>query len=249
MKMFKNHIVVCNWNSRAEEIVQQLFESRVNKQLDIVVVSASPIDDMELSEEYKEHFYFVHNDPTQHSVLSSVNAHKAQSIIILADDKSESPDDKSVLIALAVKHLESTSNKNLHVVAELININRKRHLEDAGADEIVCSMSYSSGIIAQSALFKNMSEIYQRLLSYSDDTNEIYFVPPGQYAKEYIGMDFTDISNAINQKRKSKNETPVLLLGVKHQGQILLNPRPSEFRGLLEDDSLIIMAFQHVRKV
>ena len=249
MKDFQNHIVICNWNQRGEEIVRQLFESHVNNSLDVVVLSAAPLDEIELPDDFTEHFHFVHSDPTQHSVLSSVNAQKAKCIVILADEKSESPDDKSVLIALAVKHLETALDKDLHVVAELININRKRHLKDAGADEIVCSMSYSSGIIAQSALFKNMSEIYQRLLSYSNDTNEIYFVPPGQYSAEYLGMDFSDISDAINKKRKNKNEIPVLLLGVKHQGQILLNPRPSEFSGLLEDDSLIIMAFQSVKEV
>jgi voltage-gated potassium channel len=249
MKEFKSHIVICNWNQRAEEIIRQLFESHVNNSLDVVVVSASPIDEIDLPDDCKEHFHFVHSDPTQHSVLSSVNVQKAKSIVILADEKSESPDDKSVLIALAVKHLETALDKDLHVVAELININRKRHLQDAGADEIVCSMSYSSGIIAQSALFKNMSEIYQRLLSYSSDTNEIYFVPPEQYSKEYLGMDFTSISSAINDKRKAKDESPVLLLGVKHKGKILLNPRPSEFTGLLEDDSLIIMAFQSVKEV
>ena len=249
MEDFKNHIVICNWNQQGEEIVRQLFESHVNDSLEVVVVSASPIDEINLPDEYRKHFHFVHSDPTQHSVLSSINAQKAKSIVILADKKSESPDDKSVLIALAVKHLEAAMDKDLHVIAELININRKRHLMDAGADEIVCSMSYSSGIIAQSALFKNMSEIYQRLLSYSNDTNEIYFVPPGQYSAEYLGMDFSDISNTINEKRKNKNEIPVLLLGVKHQEQILLNPRPSEFSGLLEDDSLIIMAFESVKEV
>ena len=247
--MFKNHIVICNWNQRAEEIIQQLFDSHVNNHLDIVMVSASPIDKIALPDEYKEHLHLVQNDPTQHNTLSNVNAHKARSIIILADNKSESPDDKSVLIALAVKHLEKTLNKDLYVVAELININRKRHLKDAGADEIICSMSYSSGIIAQSALFKNMSEIYQRLLSYSKDTNEIYFVSPKQYPEKYLGMNFADIAYKINEKRKELNESPVLLLGVKHKGDILLNPRQTEFSELCEEDSLIIMAFENIKKI
>jgi len=251
MKIFKDHIVVCNWNQRTEKIIQELFESHVDDDLDIVVVSAAPVnvDEIDISDEDNKHFYFIHNDPTQHSVLTSINAQKARSIVILADEKSESPDDKSVLIALAVKHLENVLNKNLHVVAELIDVNRERHLKEAGADEIVCSMSHCSGIIAQSALFKNMSEIYQRLLSYSNKSNEIYFVPPQQYSKEYIGMDFVNISHKINDNRKNLNETPVLLLGVKHKEKILLNPKGSEFSELAEGDSLIIMAFNHVKKI
>ncbi len=247
MKEFKDHIVICNWNQRAEEIIRQLFDSHVNGDLDVVVVSASPINEIELNENDQEHFMFIQNDPTQHNVLSSVNVRGAKSIIILADEQTENPDDKSVLIALAVKHLEAKHDQDMHVVAELININRKRHLQDAGADEVVCSMSYSSGIIAQSALFKNMSEIYQRLLSYSNDTNEIYFVPPERYSSEYIGLDFVSLSHSINRKRHQANEPPALLLGIRHNGKIMLNPRPTEFAGLSQGDFLIVMAFENIK--
>lgn len=251
MKSFENHIVICNWNKRGEEIIQQLLEAQNKDVFDIVVLSGAAIDlsEFKISDDKRQYLHFIQDDPTQHCVLMKINAQKAKSIIILADDKSESPDEKSVLIALAVKHLERDLNKDLHVVAELVNPGLKRHLVEAGADEVVCSMSYNSGIIAQSALFKKMSEIYQRLLTYSNDTNEIYFQSPSEYSSEYIGKSFEEIAELINQKRFKEKENPVILLGVKHGDEILMNPKSSEFSVLEKGDYLITMAYNHAKNV
>ena len=248
MKKFQDHIIICNWNSNAESVIRQLVDSNIDKNLQVVVIASESIENENLFEEF-DNLHIVQRDPTQHQTLLELNAHKARSMILLADMKSENPDDKNALIALAVKHLEEDKKIDVHVVAELIKMERKRHLMEAGVDEVVCSVGFTSGIIAQSALFKNMSEVYQRLLSYSDDTNEIYFIPAGKYPAEFLGQDFIALSRMINERRLEWQENPVLLLGIKHKEQILLNPRQENFSALGKDDSLIVMALNNIAEI
>lgn len=248
MKKFNDHIIVCNWNENAESVIRQLIDSNLGTGLDIVVMSPEPVDDEGFIEELPN-VYFAQKDPMQHHALMELNAHHARSVILLADMKTASPDDKNALIALAVKHLEEDKKIDVHVVAELVNLDRKRHLLEAGVDEVVCSMGFTAGIIAQSALFKKMSEVYERLLSYSGETNEIYFLPPGHYPADFFGKDFQTLSRMVNERRPDNDENPFLLLGVKHDNKIILNPKREMFAGLDKGDSLIMMAFSHIEQI
>jgi voltage-gated potassium channel len=251
MKSFKDHIVICNWNSKAPGIIRQLLDANQETPRDIVVVSTSQTDP---KQEFagKEGIYFIQDDPTHHAVLQKLNASSAKAIILLADKQSAEPDDKNALIALAIKHLEQSpgQEKDIHVVAELVNQERRRHLLEAGVDEVVSGRDYSSGIIAQSALFRNMSQVYQNLLTYSGDTNELYFIEPHHYPVSFLGLSFAELCQRVCQANANTAENPLLLLGVKRgNGKILLNPQKHSFTELLADDSLIVMAFHYVDQV
>lgn len=251
MKRFKNHIILCNWNGKAASIIQQLLESNHGEPLDIVVVSASEVVDARNFHHF-ENVHFIQSDPTHHLTLQDLQAFQAKAIILLADEESSGPDEKNALIALAVKHLEQTPGreKDIHVIAELVNLDRRRHLQEAGVDEVVSARDYSSGIIAQSAIFRNMSVVYQQLLTYSDDSNEFYFIQPGNYPSELLGKRFPELGSWISDYSSKHPNNPLLLLGVKRgNGQILLNPKPSHFDHLEEEDSLIVMAFRNIERI
>ena len=112
-------------------------------------------------------------------------------------------------------------------------------------DEVVSARDYSSGIIARSALFKNMSVVYQQLLTYTEDTNEFYFIEPGHYPVSWRGLSFGELSQQVS--RFSQPEQPLMLVGIRRgDGAILLNPKRSQFQYLAPDDTLIIMAFQPI---
>ncbi|AFY62047.1 TrkA family potassium uptake protein [Synechococcus sp. PCC 6312] len=251
MKQFQDHIIICNWNLKAVAILQQLIEANKQHQREIVIISTA---DVKLPEDLqtRSDIYLIQADPTHHATLAKYGATQAKSVILLADEDSESPDAKNALIALAIKHLEEAPGleQHIHVVAELVNLDRQRHLKEAGVDEIISAREYSSGIIAQSALFKNMSVVYQQLLTYSEDTNEFYFIDPDRYPSQLIGKTFEELSQWINQYSRKHPENPVLLLGVKRgNGEILLNPRHSSFQHLEAQDSLIVMAFKNVTRL
>lgn len=251
MKEFKNHVIICNWNDKAGGIIRQLIQGNNGNQMDIVVVSGSAIEN---SRNFKDRcdVYFIQDDPTHHDTLSSLQASQAKSIILLADEHTVSPDEKNALIALAVKHLEQIpgQKKDIHVVAELVNLNLRRHLLEAGVDEVISARDYSSGIIAQSAMFKNMSVVYQQLLTYSNDTNEFYFINPGNYPQHFLGKTFKELTRLVSNYEETHPDNPLILVGIKlGNGQILLNPKPNTFNKLARDDSLIVMAFYYITKI
>ncbi|BCX12816.1 MAG: hypothetical protein KatS3mg067_1754 [Thermosynechococcus sp.] len=122
---------------------------------------------------------------------------QAKAIILRADVDMAVPDEKNVLIALVVKHLEKTPGheQDIYVVAELVNSDRQRHLKEAGVDEVIFSQDYSSGILssgilAQGALFRQMPKVYRQLLTYSDHPNEFYFIEPRYYPATFMASHF-----------------------------------------------------------
>ena len=251
MTNFEDHIIICNWNEKALAVVEQLLEANKSEPRDIVIISASVIEDVK-DWENRENLHFIQADPTHHATLEKFQAPQAKAIILLADEESEAPDEKNALIALAVKHLEEIpgQQKDIHVIGELINLDRYRHLKEAGVDELVSAREYSSGIIAQSAVFRNMSVIYQQLLTYSDDSNEFYFIEPGQYPEHLYGKTFPELSKWVSEESASHPDNPLLLMGIKRgDGEILLNPRWSRFDKLRSNDSLIVMAFQKIKRL
>ncbi|GAX36064.1 putative potassium channel protein [Nodularia sp. NIES-3585] len=250
VKYFQDHIIICNWNEKAPAIVRQLLEANLADPRDIIIISASVIEDRGDLEDI-DNVYFVQADPTHHATLEKVQAPLAKAVILLADEETEGPDEKNALIALAIKHLEQTpgQEKDIHVIGELVKLDRHRHLKEAGVDEVISARDYSSGIIAQSAMFKKMSVVYQQLLTYSDDTNEFYFIEPGKYPQHFQGKTFPELIKLISEYSASNADNPLLLLGVKRGGEVLLNPKPSYFEKLDRDDSLIVMAFRNVERI
>jgi voltage-gated potassium channel len=251
MTSFRDHIILCNWNDKATAIVHQLLEANQQQPRDIVVISASEIpnrDDFEA----ENRVHFIQADPTHHATLEQLQATQARAVILLADEESEGPDEKNALIALAIKHLEQDPGrqKDIHVIGELVNLDRRRHLQEAGVDEVIAARDYSSGIIAQSAVFKNMSVVYQQLLTYSDDSNEFYFVEPGHYPSSFQGKTFTELSHLVSEFGPHQPDNPLLLIGIRRRNdEILLNPRPRDFDYLTQDDALIVMAFLPIEQI
>lgn len=251
MKEFTNHIIICNWNDKAGGIIRQLIEGNNGNSMDIVVVSASAVKHSRSFNDRPD-VHFIQDDPTHHDTLSQLQASQAKSIILLADQDTVNPDEKNALIALAVKHLEQIpgQTKDIHVVAELVNLNLRRHLLEAGVDEVISARDYSSGIIAQSAMFKNMSVVYQQLLTYSNDTNEFYFISPGNYPQHFLGKTFPELTKLVSEHQQSNSDNPLILVGVKlGNGEILLNPKPHTFSKLARDDYLIVMAFHYITRI
>lgn len=238
----ESHIVMCNWHDRGDRIVKELHSALAAPETDIIVITDKEIHEKELrlSPEY-EKVFFVESDPTLHDVLKRARAHLATSVIILADDDFPDPDAKTALIALALAKLSKDAPQKPHVIAEVMNHHKIQHLLDAGVDEWVCSNDYGLGILAQSALYGKLSEVYQQLLTYSKDTNEIYMVDERHYPKHLLGKNFTDVADLLNHHKNPEN--PAILLGVKRGGRVILNPKEDEFDVFQSGDSLIVVAF------
>jgi Trk K+ transport system NAD-binding subunit len=241
-KDMESHIVMCNWHDRGDRIIKELHSPLAAPETDIIVITEKDVNERELrlNPEY-EKVFFIESDPTLHDVLKRARAHLATSVILLADDDVPDPDAKTALIALALAKLTKDLPKKPHVIAEVMNHHKIEHLLDAGINEWVCSNDYGLGILAQSALYGKLSEVYQQLLTYSKDTNEIYMVDSKHYPQGFLGKGFTEITALLNADRNPAN--PAILLGVKRDNSVILNPKEDEFDVLKSGDSLIVIAF------
>ena len=236
------HIVICNWHDSGDRIVRELHSPLAAPETEIIIISKQEINEVELrSCPAYEKVYFVRSDPTMHDVLRRARAHLARSVIVLADPDSCDPDAQTALISLAITKLEQDSEFKPHIIAEAMNPQKVQHLVDAGVDEWVCSASYGLGILAQSALFGKISDVYQQLLTYSAETNEIYLVDEDKYPPSFIGQSFQKIAEILNNDRNPEN--PCILLGLKRDEQVLLNPKKCDSVVIRSCDSLIVMCF------
>jgi voltage-gated potassium channel len=241
-KSIEDHIVMCNWNDHGDRIIKEIHAPMAAPETEIIIITEQSIDENELriSSAY-EKVFFIHSDPTMHDVLKKARAHRARSVIILADTTSSDPDAKTALISLAITKLEKDLPRKPHIVAEVMNHHKIQHLLDAGVDEWVCAADYGLGILAQCALYGKLSEVYQQLLTYSRDTNEIYLVGDDNYPESFIGKKFQELVMRFNETRMSTN--PAILLGIKRDDKVILNPKGDEFDVLKQGDSLVVMAF------
>ncbi len=241
-KDLENHIVLCNWHDNGDRIVCELHSPLAAPETEILIISTHDINELELrTNPAYEKVYFIRSDPTMHDVLRRARAHLARSVIILADPQCPDPDAQTALIALAITKLEQHVERPPHIIAEVTNPQKVQHLVDAGVDEWVCSANYGLGILAQSALFGKISDVYQQLLTYSAETNEVYLVDEQKYPPSFLGKTFQEVAEILNNDRNPDN--PCILLGVKRDNQVMLNPKHEEFTTFQSDDTLIVMSF------
>jgi voltage-gated potassium channel len=186
-KNIKNHIVICNWHNNAESIITELHSKQAEPNLNIVIITDSNIDEIKRRYKYDKHVFVIDSDPTNHEVLlTKTRSHHAKSVIILIDPEHSDSDAKAALISLAITKCDHNISYKPRIIAEVMNPDKVQHLQDAGVDEWVCSAGFGLGIIAQTALYGKLSEVYQQLLSYSSDTNEIYLLDSLKYPEWFL---------------------------------------------------------------
>ncbi len=241
-KNIKNHIVICNWHNNAESIITELHSKQAEPNLNIVIITDSNIDEIKRRYKYDKHVFVIDSDPTNYEVLlTKTRSHHAKSVIILIDPEHSDSDAKAVLISLAITKSNLISHQP-RIIAEVVNPNKAKHLLDAGVDEWISSTGFGLGIIAQTALYGKLSDVYQQLLGYSSHNNEIYLIDNSKYPQWFVGKNFAEIAAILIQKRKDKH--PVILIGIKRADKVILNPKQNDFDQLTPEDSLIVMAFK-----
>jgi voltage-gated potassium channel len=240
----KDHIIICNWNEKGLPIVKQLHAAIVRMKRPIVIV-AERLEEVDLPGKEDmpelEDVYLIKGDPTQEHSLKRANVHLSFSVIVLADpEQKHLADAKNVLVCMAIKSLCNHEGESMNtVLVEGVDPKNLEHLQRAGASEIVSEEDFSLKLLAQSALHPGLSTVYERLLTISAETNEIYLepVPPAFY-----GKSFTETSRILDQTRSTEN--PVLALGVIRDGHITINPRNGVFDAFREGDSLVMIAWE-----
>ncbi len=256
-KNFSNHIIICNWHNGGDAVLSEILSQNAEPDTYIIVITTKDVDYeglLKVKPHLYNNVYFLKGDPTQHKILEIARVDKAKGVVILADDQYHDPDANSALIALAIRTITDGKKKTVKVVAESINHRKIQHIKDAGVDEVICVKDYGISLLAQCSINHYTSEIYERLLKNSEDSNEFYFIElketPEDVKKQIVGKHFHEVERLFNKNRTEKNA--ILLIGYKSnseeqldkindQANMKLNPKKDDFL-IKENDTLIVIA-------
>ncbi len=236
----EKHFVICNWNELGDEIIRQLHAPVLGDARPIIIITDRPETIPQIEPEADDPYrnvFVVPGDPTSDRVLERANIARADTAIVLADMRDpEHADTRSVLIALAIEAIEP----EVHTVVELLKSRNRIHFRHTSVDEVICIDELAEKLIAQSALTHGLSEVFIRLLTATEDTNEVYIidVPPPFVGKPY---------RLLEQALLEYDREPVILVGVQtlephadrqgtvrdrygnpvHRPQLTINPPPA----------------------
>jgi voltage-gated potassium channel len=215
----QGHYVICNWNESGDTIIRELHANVMGDERPILVVTDHP-EDVPATEpqggpDPYRNVFVVPGEPTNDRILDRANLSAAKTVIVLADARDgEYADARSVLIALAVEAI----NPAIHTIVQLRNARNRIHLEHTSVDEVVCVDELAEKLVAQSAVTHGLTEFYTRLLTATEDTNEIFLVP---VPAAFVGRPYRELERALIDY----GEEDVILVGVQTMPERQETPR------------------------
>ena len=205
---FKDHIILCEWNHRAANIIKELRLEQQARDVSIVLIAdcdRKPVDDSNLA--------FIRGHVSDET-LKRANLGQAKTVIILGNDRLDASirDATAVLSTLTVESI----NPNAYTIVELVDHANAITCYRAQADEVIISSELSSMLISQATLNHGISKVISELLSV-ESGNQLYKLPlPSMQA----GQTFLDIF--LQMKRDYRSTVVALQKG--KEGEVISNP-------------------------
>ena len=214
---YKDHIIVCGWNTTARELIQELrgdeYKARV-----VVLADAE-------KNPAGEGVYFVRGDSTNVSDLKRAGIEEAAAALVFPADASNEADMHGILTVMAIESVAP----GVRTVAEINNPAHVDHFRRAHADEVLVTSSLASRLLARSALYPGLTGLVTDIVS-GGEGSELYRV---EVPSTYLGLTIDEVSIRL------RNEHRATLLAVSHGTQTVVNP-PSDFRVEADDDLLVV---------
>jgi Trk K+ transport system NAD-binding subunit len=256
----KDHVIICNWTSKADVIVRQLHDESVHEKNPIIIVTEHPERVPKSTKKAYRGLLMVGGDPADREILERADLRTAKTAVILADENEcIHSDSKSILIQLAIDSI----NPNVHTIVELVNSSSEMYFKYTHVNEIICLEQLAEKLLSQAALTPGLSEVYMNLLTQSLDTNEIYLE---ELSDSLIGKSYEEVEKeivAIKEKdliligwatdvqKKVDGEVVLSSKGVPiMEKEIVINPRSStngnfsKGHKFKQGDSLFVISFE-----
>ena len=202
----KNHIVICNWNSIADELVREMVKEKPLSVLLLAPLETSPSDKVE----------FVRGTCLHSSDLGRAGISKAESVTILAEtitdgELASAIDAKTILGTMNVRKLAA----NVHIVAELLKQDSVENARTAGANEVVVRGEVSAKLLSRGTLYPGTIDVLETILT-AKSGEEIFedVVPEWAAGKKWIELTKFFIE---------RNATPIAL---RNKSGLKVNPQP-----------------------
>ncbi|HZD44257.1 MAG TPA: ion channel, partial [Methanomicrobiales archaeon] len=175
----RNHVVICNWNPIAEEIVHEVEEEG----LEIVLLATLEENPLKKRE-------FVSGTSLHLADLNRVNIMEAKAAVVVAetlDDEqlASAVDAKSVLSIMNIKKI----NPAVHMVVELLKTDSVESARIAGADEILVRGDIIAKLLAKGVVDPGTIDIMETIIT-AKSGEEIFEddIPDWLVGKSYMEL-------------------------------------------------------------
>jgi len=219
-----DQFIICGWNFRGYEIIEELREDPKSSSVPIVLIAdiaEKPMDDPNLR--------FIRGE-VKPEILKKANIDDAQVVIILSDDRLDSyaRDAKTILNTLTIKNV----CPEVYTCVELMNPKNLEHCKMAKADEIIVVGELSTNLLVQAALDHGITYMISELVSnrYGKDLFKIK-LPSGLTNKTFF--------EAMSEL---KTKHGILCIGVVDKTGRNFTVNPDKDYRFLEDDQLFVIA-------
>lgn len=234
---FINHTIISGWNDSVPELIKKIrytIDNFVKDGMEIVCIVEDP-EKIISKNTYIENLvntgrlYFVKGHVKDEQVLRQANAHRAKTILLLAEDKARTSDERTLLRVLALtKYCKEESRKiyesgignskqregvytlsslatNVYIIAQTNTQEFEKDLLRVGVNAVINTESMTNGILLQTLFNRGVTKLLNEVLQYNDQ-NEFYII------------DLKDEANA-HLRNKTFDE---LLLPLRKVGVLLL---------------------------
>lgn len=225
---WQEHIIVCGWDPRVDQLVPQLRSKDAERQWQVVIVTdrveANPYDDEDVE--------FVHGDPARDEVLKRAAVEAAKAVIVLGDTQSDTTgaqDAHAILTALAVKYLAP----HVYTCVELADPENEKHLRHAKVDEIICPSLFGTCMLVQATLNPGLPRLLRDILTF-DEGMEVYKCP---ISPQTAGRTYGEFATRLLMQHE------LTAMAIERGDEMLVNPSPST---IIEDgDWVFVLALAH----
>ncbi|MBF4768104.1 TrkA family potassium uptake protein [Nocardioides agariphilus] len=214
---YRDHIVVCGWNSTARELIAELDGDDYDRKI-VLIHDAD-------KNPGGSGVYFVQGDVTSADDLRRAGIEEAMAAVVCPADASNESDMRSILTVMAIESIAP----QVRTVVEVNNPAHVEHFKRAHADEIMVTSRIASRLLARSSLYPGLAELVTDIVS-GGEGSELYRV---NLPDEYIGLSIDELS------AKLRSEHAATLLAIGRGGRAFVNP-PPDFRLELGDDALVV---------
>ncbi|MDM8517986.1 ion channel, partial [Desulfobacterales bacterium HSG16] len=220
----KNHFIICGWNFRGHDIIEELRSDPKCSSIPMVLtadIPEKPLDDPLV--------HFVRGEVNQET-MKKANIEFAQVAVILSDDRLDaySRDAKTILSTLTIKNM----NSEIYTCVELMDPKNVEHCHMARADEIIVSGELSTNLLVQAALDHGITRMVSELVSkrYGKDLYKI------RIPRELKNKDFYTIMSEMKRLRN------ILCVGVEDKAGNNFVANPANDYIPAAEDLLIVIA-------
>jgi voltage-gated potassium channel len=239
----QNHIVILGVNNRLQNVIRETDAALEGTHFFVIVdetADALPAPNASIC----RRVFAIAGTPSDKQVLDQVCIDQAARILILArevpGDTSEDRDSRSLIVTLAATLRERATH--IPTVVEICDQENLSYAKNLPHVDFVVGKMFGESLISQAVLNPGVTRIYDELLNFTDESNEIYIVPTPRFL----------IGESVNRARLvclDLEKDPMTLIGVQSRGDgggprtVWCGSGPGAMSRKLDDnDRLIVLA-------